>query len=109
MADGSGVTITLEADRLPLLPQALELAEAGMIPAGANANRDFLNGKVHISDGIDKNLVHVMFDPQTSGGLLIAIDKERAEEFEKELKAQGGVGQMIGTVDAAGKHPLIVR
>ncbi len=109
MADGSGVTITLEADRLPLLPQALELAEAGMIPAGANANRDFLNGKVHISDGIDKNLVHVMFDPQTSGGLLIAIDKERAEEFEKELKAQGGVGQMSGTVDAAGKHPLIVR
>jgi len=109
MANGSGVTITIESQRLPLLPRALELAEAGMIPGGAVANRDFLKDKVFISELVSENTVRVLFDPQTSGGLLIAIDGEQADEFEKELKAQGGESWMIGTVESPGDYPLIVR
>ena len=99
MAEGSGTTIRLFADKLPLLPQALELADAGMIPGGANDNRDFLSDKVRVADEVPENYRRVAFDPQTSGGLLIAIDAGRADEFRTALEAQGLPGQPIGEVE----------
>ncbi|UCD64458.1 MAG: selenide, water dikinase SelD, partial [Candidatus Zixiibacteriota bacterium] len=88
MAEASRVTIRIFAPLLPLLPQALELAEAGMIPGGANANREFLEGRWASEGKLDKNLEHVLFDPQTSGGLLIAIPENRSKQFEQEAESQ---------------------
>lgn len=109
MASGSGITISLSADQLPLLPQALELAEKGMIPGGANANRDYLTGKVFIESSVDRNLVHVMFDPQTSGGLLIAIDQARADEFKRELIVRKIPAHVVGQVERSGAYPVVVK
>jgi selenide,water dikinase len=100
MADGSEVTIRIFADKMPLLPQALELADAGMIPGGANDNREFLSDKVRIADSVPENYRRVAFDPQTSGGLLIAIDGGMADEFRTALEAHGLPGQPIGQVEA---------
>ncbi len=109
MASASSVTIRISSDLLPLLPEALELAEAGMIPGGAVANREFLDGKYTIEGDLEPNLQHVMFDPQTSGGLLIALDKDACDKFERELEQEHVFAQQIGVVEAAGKFPLIIE
>ena len=109
MAAGSGVTIRLYAERLPLMPEATRLAAEGMIPGGANANRAFMEGRVRIAETVDKNIEHVMYDPQTSGGLLIAVPRERAGRFEEECKTRNAFGQQIGAVEAQTDIALIVE
>jgi selenide,water dikinase len=79
MAVASNVSIHIDASRLPLLPQALELAEKKMIPSGANDNREYLIGKIQIADPVDNSLQAVLYDPQTSGGLLIAIPEKKGQ------------------------------
>ncbi len=109
MARASRVTIRLFSEKLPLMPEALELAEAGMIPAGAIANREFVEGCANVSQSVDENLVRIMFDPQTSGGLFIAIPEDKAELFERELEGQEVFGQLIGQVEPLGEYHLIVE
>lgn len=109
MAEGSGVSISIKADQLPLLPLAMEMAEAKMIPGGANANREYLEGKVKISDQLDVNLVHIMFDPQTSGGLLMAIPQVSCEAFEKEMADNRIAYAKIGSVIPKSAFPLLVE
>ncbi len=109
LAQASRVTIRIFSKRLPLMPEALKLAEAGMIPGGAKANREFVQGHAAIAETIDKNLVHVMFDPQTSGGLLIAIPEERAELFEQESKKQNVFAQLVGQVESLGEVHIKVE
>jgi selenide,water dikinase len=99
MATASNVTLRLFADKLPLLPEALEMAEAGMIPGGANDNREFLEGKAVVDDRVDRRINIVAFDPQTSGGLFIAIPESQATEFENELKKHGLPHQPIGKAE----------
>jgi selenide,water dikinase len=109
MAEGSRVTIRLHSDQLPLLPEALNLAGAGMIPGGANDNRDYFQRQVTIAKAVDKNLEHVAFDPQTSGGLLIAIPEENSGPFEEDLKAHNLPHQSVGIVEAAGDVRLVLE
>jgi len=109
IAQASRVTIRIFAERLPLMPEALELAEAGMIPGGAKANREFVQGHASIAQTIDGNLVHVMFDPQTSGGLLIAIPEGKADNFEQESEKQNIFAQHIGQVETVKDTHLIVE
>ncbi len=108
MAEASGVTIRFEADLIPLMPQATELAAAGMIPGGANANRDFLEGHIRIASSVDKNVEHVLYDPQTSGGLLIAIPEERAEQLEREFAEKKVFGQRVGVVQEESGVGIVV-
>jgi selenide,water dikinase len=107
MAAASQVSLHIVAEALPLMPQVLELAAAKMIPGGANANRDFMQDKAAIARGLDENLVAVLFDPQTSGGLLIAIPGERAEAFEAATGDDVPVWR-IGTVESSGANPIVV-
>lgn len=109
MAEASGVSITIFSDLLPLLPEALELAGAGMIPGGAIANREYLEGKCRIPGSLDKNLEHVMFDPQTSGGLFIAIGERLSARFEQALAEARVFAQHIGQVTAREEFPLIIE
>ncbi|MBD3402402.1 selenide, water dikinase SelD, partial [candidate division GN15 bacterium] len=109
MAAGSEVTLHLISSALPQLPEVLPLAAAGMIPGGANANREFVEGKWSAESSVDPNLIHLMFDPQTSGGLLIAIPEAKAEAFAAELQANDLPHTPIGRVTAAEDFPLIVE
>ncbi len=109
MASASGVSIRIFADRLPLLPRAMELAGAGMIPGGAGDNREYIEPHVKIRAGLDKNLEHVLFDPQTSGGLLIAISLDKAAEFQSALKDANLPAEIIGQVEQPARPELQVE
>jgi selenide, water dikinase len=82
MAAASGVSLRIEASSVPVLPGALEYAERGILTGGAGRNREYLADKVRMAEGIPEPLSHVLFDPQTSGGLLIAVPPERVSDIE---------------------------
>jgi selenide, water dikinase len=73
MADGSGVTLVFEESDLPLLPGALECCREGLIPGGGTRNREFYGSRTKISEEVSDEMIVIAFDPQTSGGLLIAV------------------------------------
>jgi len=108
MAIASDVTVHLDSALIPLMPQALELAEAGMIPGGAGANREFVIDQVSIAASVAFNLKAVLYDPQTSGGLLIALPPKDADAFAIELERTGQFGWMIGTIDPYRTHRIVV-
>ncbi len=102
MASGSAVTIVLDASALPLLPGAKRLARMGQITGGCARNRDYLKDKTEVGGTVGRGLVEIAFDPQTSGGLLIAIPAGRADALVRRLHA-GGVpaAARIGYATAA--------
>jgi selenide,water dikinase len=89
MASGSGVTIVLESRALPLLPGARKLAQQGCLTGGCRRNRDYLTNKTSIEPKTPADLVEVALDPQTSGGLLIALPADRADAIVDELRGKG--------------------
>jgi selenide,water dikinase len=97
MAAGSGVTLLLEANRLPLLPGALQLAEEGHITGGCRRNREYLKDKIAIDPSVRAGHVEIAFDPQTSGGLLIAVPHGEADALVEKLRAGGiDVAAVVG-------------
>jgi selenide,water dikinase len=108
MAAASNVTIRIFAELVPLLPEALELARAGMVPGGTNANREFLEGKYSIVGSLQPDLEQALLDPQTSGGLFIAVSEESSQRFEQELDREGVFAQLVGKVEPLGACPLII-
>ena len=108
MAEGSDVSIRLFVDKLPQLPGVLALAEKGMIPGGANANREFAEGKWTTEGEIDPNIVHLCFDPQTSGGLFIAMPESASDAFSDALKAAGLPHERVGVVTSPGSHRIFL-
>jgi selenide,water dikinase len=89
MASGSSVTLVIEAAKMPLLPRAPRLAEKGYLTGGCKRNRDYLNDKMVIEPSVREGLAEVAIDPQTSGGLLIAVAKRHAAKLIDELHAAG--------------------
>lgn len=86
MAEGSGVSIKLYSNRIPVLKQALEYAKMGLVPAGAYSNMKFIGDKVSFNDNISQEIKDILYDPQTSGGLLISIEAEKADTLLKLLE-----------------------
>jgi len=76
MARASAVGIRLDTARVPLLKDAIKCAGMGMVPGGTRANRSFFGQRVKGQDQIDPVLLDILYDPQTSGGLLIAVPDE---------------------------------
>jgi selenide,water dikinase len=91
LADGSGVTLRIEESDLPLLPGALECCREGMIPGGGKRNREFYGARIRISDEVASEMAEIFFDPQTSGGLLIALPESQALPLLAELQAGGNL------------------
>ena len=89
MASGSSVTLILESAKLPILHRAPRLAEKGYLTGGCKRNRDYLQDKITVDKSIREGLVEVAFDPQTSGGLLIAVAQKYAPKLVDELQANG--------------------
>lgn len=89
MASGSSVTLILESAKLPLFHRAARLAEKGYLTGGCKRNREYLKDKITIDKSIREGLVEVAFDPQTSGGLLIALAQRYAHKLTEEIQASG--------------------
>jgi selenide,water dikinase len=89
MASGSGVTLVIESAKLPLMRGAPRLAEKGYITGGCKRNREYLADKMAIDKSIREGLVEVALDPQTSGGLLLAVSKRYAAKLLDDLHTAG--------------------
>ena len=98
MAEQSGVSLALRADSLAWLPGALEYAGSGHIPGGTGRNRDHIGGQVQFADGVTETERLLLFDPQTSGGLLAAIDAAARDDACRALTAAGVPCYVIGEV-----------
>jgi selenide,water dikinase len=108
MASGSGVSFCFEFDRLPLLPNVLQYAAAGHLTGGANANRDYLAGKVELSPRLNMAQVAVLYDAQTSGGLLIALSPDAGKLLMEEATSRALSIWHIGDVITADRSVLKV-
>ena len=106
MAVASGVSLQIHAARVPLLAGALECVRAGFVPGGLKANRNFAEGCVEYADGVPEDLRTLLYDPQTSGGLLIAVAAADAERLLSELRSSGTSAVEVGEVVPKQK-PLI--
>ena len=95
VAAASHVTLRLEARTVPILNGALALAGDSK-SGGMRGNLDHFEARAHIADGLDPNLVLLLFDPQTSGGLLIAAAADHAAAVDKALTRAGVVAMRIG-------------
>lgn len=89
MARGSGVGIELKASALPLYDGAIEMAEAGVSTAMTPHNRKLAEADLRISGEIPAAMQEILYDPQTSGGLLVALPADRADAFVEALRARG--------------------
>ena len=97
MAQGSDVELELEVDAIDLIPEALEFANMGLLPAGMYRNRTFAE------PGVDAGVIELckqdlLYDPQTAGGLLMAVDPADADALYAELQGCVPSAQRIGTV-----------
>lgn len=108
MALASNVSLEIWTESIPLLPGVIELAAMGMIPAGAYANRDFLAGQVVIPENLGPEITATLFDPQTSGGLLISIAEQRAGKMVEEMKREGVRAVVVGRAKKKGTAPIVV-
>jgi len=96
MAAASRASLRFHASQLPLLPGALDYAARGIVTGGAARNRKYLADNVHIGDGISEAMEHLLFDPQTSGGLLFAVEAGRAGEVQSRFAASGEAVWQVG-------------
>ncbi len=103
MARGAAVTIRLELASIPLLSGVSELVKDGMVPAGCYRNRDHYLPFLHISEDMEEERMLPLFDPQTSGGLLIALAPDNAGRFISEAEDQGIFTRKIGSVMPSGQ------
>ena len=110
MANASQVTMRFEANALPLLPEVQTMAAMGLIPAGAYDNRAYLKDTVLFADNIPREIEDILFDPQTSGGLLIAAPPDKAGEMLRLMHEQGLTeAALVGKVTPPGTTSVIVR
>ena len=99
MVTGSDAGIRVFSEKLPLIPRAMEYAGMGMVPGGTYKNREFREAMVDMGPGIDPLLRDIMYDPQTSGGLLICVAGDSAAELVSALHEKGiGQAAIIGEV-----------
>ena len=86
MAQGSNCTVHIRSKNVPFHPEAWEFADMGFLPAGAYRNRDYAEAGVTVRNGISRTMQDLLYDPQTSGGLLMAVDAADADACLKELQ-----------------------
>ena len=103
MARAAHVSLEIWAGSVPLLPGAMAMAAMGMIPAGAYSNRDFMAGQVRLPAEMSPEMAAILYDPQTSGGLLIAVDEKAYETMLREMKGSGIPAEAVGRVMKKGE------
>lgn len=99
MAEKSGVRINLRSSSLTFLPGAEDYADQWLFPAGTSNNKKAFYCGISVSQGVEEEKEHLMYTPETSGGLLAAIPPGKTEEVLKEFEARGLFCRVIGTVE----------
>jgi selenide,water dikinase len=109
MARAGGVTFAFRHSALPWLPGAQRTAAAGIFPGGTSRNADFFGGNVHFDPALDDTQRWLMFDPQTSGGLLLAVDPEHVADCLQMLHEAGETAVIVGEVRPLGGQSIVVE
>ena len=89
MIDKTDVGFVIKSAAVPYFPEAKEYADKGLMPGGLGRNRDYRKALVDINPQVPQFLQDIMFDPQTSGGLLISVSKSKAQRLLKKLQSKG--------------------
>ena len=108
VAKASHVSIRIDHAKLPLLPGALDYSRAGFCAGGLTTNREFFGPHVYIAESVPPEVQNVLFDPQTSGGLLIFCQAQDAGALLADLHAANIDAVEIGSTAARGDHLLTV-
>jgi selenide,water dikinase len=104
MARASGVTLEIDSSSVPLIHGARELAAAGLLTSGDKSNRLYVGEDVWLGEGVSRELASLLFDPQTAGGLLISVARERADNLLASLRERYRDAALIGHVTERGPH-----
>jgi selenide, water dikinase len=107
MAAASGCSLHIEAGRVPLLDGARALAR-GNLPGGGRTNREHFGGGVNVGDGIDSDVLDLLYDPQTSGGLLLAVDPAEEDAVTSALTSAGVPVVRIGRAQVRTTAAILV-
>jgi selenide,water dikinase len=110
MAIASQVGMVIKSDAIPVFAETMDYAKLGLVPGGAYSNRQFFSCKVEVQSDIRDLLVDILYDPQTSGGLLISLPSGEAEKLVDALKKEGHVySSIVGEVveEPRGKIQLL--
>lgn len=105
---GDRLHCVIQADRLPVLPGAWEAADACLYTAAGQRNRNHLGSRVEFR-GVPFPMEEILFDPQTSGGLLLAVDPADASALEKELQAAGLPAAVVGEITKGAGPEIVVE
>lgn len=98
MAKASNVSIEINSKDVPILDGAIDMANMGIIPAGMYRNKEYVSKDVNIID-VDTAIEDILYDPQTSGGLLISVEEELADKLIEHMKLNGSIeAKIIGSV-----------
>jgi selenide,water dikinase len=101
MIVGAGLAAEVDSAALPIIPHTLEYAAMGLIPAGTYKNREFRKAIVDIEASVDRGIRDALFDPQTSGGLLIGVHADYADALLGGLHRKGATDSaVIGSIAA---------
>lgn len=109
MAESSNVSMKIFADNVPIISNTLDYAKMGLVPAGAYGNKEFLKDKAYFNENLDLAMMDVLFDPQTSGGLLISIEKDTVPSLLEELGNSPTEYAIIGEVIEKDKYNIFVE
>lgn len=108
LAKGSGVTIELNAKHIPLIDGALEMARRKMLTQGDKTNREYIGNDFLLDTDITKEMASLLFDPQTAGGMLIAIAADKADALLARLRETYADAAIIGRVTEKAARSLVV-
>ena len=109
MAQGSDATIHYEVSKIPYHKKAFEMAEMGLIPAGAYRNRHYAEAGVTAAPSIPLAMQDILYDPQTSGGLLISVKEADAQELIRRLKDSIPCAEIIGYVTEKQDNSILLH
>lgn len=110
MIAGALVGATVNSSAVPILQDVIDFASMGLVPAGAHANRAFRADMVSMAPGVTPVMRDILFDPQTSGGLLMGCPEKKAEVLRKRLVDEGMAdASIIGQVHEHGRGTILIR
>jgi selenide, water dikinase len=110
MAQGSGTTIDISLDKLPLLPGVLDLVRGKFFTRASKTNREYVAAGLRTEGQVDPLLLEIFYDAQTSGGLLVSIEAAKAEELVSLAKRRGwNTAVVIGKVLPRQEQALVIR
>ena len=109
LARASEVTIEIDSARVPLLDGALDLAAQGLLTSGDKTNREYIGDDIEIAERVSKGLRHLLYDPQTAGGMLISLPADRSEKLLTRLQEDYPRVAVIGRVIERGAQALVVN